>query len=218
MANALDRMTEVALRNQMHREVLVRYVYNDVQDLIEIQDAFGQSTHIHYYNHLMMQKIARNKHSFYWRYDGLTTGARVIKTWGDGNVLAGELAYYEGYNEITNSLGHKTLYYFNEENLCTKIVHPDGSEEQSTYNDDFELLGQVDADGRVTTFSYDEWANPVTVTLADGSTFSSQYDEQDRLIQAVNPEGGIRQWLYHEDGTLQVSVSEDGYKTEFSYN
>ncbi|MEK5039319.1 DUF6531 domain-containing protein [Sporosarcina sp. FSL K6-3457] len=216
--NEAGRMTEVALCHRMSREVLVRYVYNDIQDLVEIQDALGQSTHISYTNHLMMQKTDRNKNSFFWRYDGPTTGARVVKTWGDGNVLAGELAYYEGYNEITNSLGHTSIYYFNEDNLCTKIVHPDGSEVSEDYNDDFELLQAVDEDGRMTMFSYDEWANPVTVTLADGSTISSQYDEQDRLIQAVNAEGGSRQWMYNEDGTLQANVLEDGTKTEFSYN
>ncbi|WP_349662310.1 DUF6531 domain-containing protein [Lysinibacillus zambalensis] len=216
--NEVGRMTEVALCNQMSREVLVRYFYNDGQDLIEIQDALGQSTHIKYNNHLMMQKIDRNKNSFFWRYDGPTTGARVIKTWGDGNVLAGELSYYEGYNEITNSLGHKSYYYFNEDNLCTKIVHPDGSEVSYHYNEDFELLQARDEDGRITLFSYDEWANPVTITLADGSTVSSQYDEKDRLIQAVNAEGGSRQWVYNEDGTLQAIILENGTKTEFSYN
>ncbi|QPQ30160.1 DUF6531 domain-containing protein [Lysinibacillus sp. JNUCC 51] len=216
--NEVGRMTEVALRNQMSREVLVRYDYNDGQDLIEIQDALGQSTHIKYVNHLMMQKTDRNKNSFFWRYDGPTTGARVIKTWGDGNVLAGELSYHEGYNEITNSLGHKSYYYFNEDNLCTKIVHPDGSEVSYQYNDDFELLQTVDEDGRVTTFSYDEWANPVTITRADGSILSSKYDEKDRLVQAVNAEGGSRQWIYNEDSTLQANILEDGMKTEFSYN
>lgn len=216
--NEVGRMIEVALRNQMSREVLARYDYNDGQDLIEIQDALGQSTHIKYVNHLMMQKTDRNKNSFFWRYDGPTTGARVIKTWGDGNVLAGELSYHDGYNEITNSLGHKSYYYFNEDNLCTKIVHPDGSEVSYEYNGDFELLQEVDEDNRVTTFSYDEWANPVTITLADGSTVSSQYDEKDRLIQAVNAEGGSRQWIYNEDSTLQANVLEDGTKTEFSYN
>ncbi|ERI10664.1 DUF6531 domain-containing protein [Aneurinibacillus aneurinilyticus] len=216
--NEAGRMTEVALRNQVSREVLVRYVYNDGQDLIEIQDALGQSTHLKYVNHLMMQKIDRNKNSFFWRYDGPTTGARVIKTWGDGNVLAGELLYHEGYNEITNSLGHKSYYYFNEDNLCTKIVHPDGSEVSYQYNEDFELLQEVDEDGCITSYSYDEWANPVTITLADGSTLSSKYDEKDRLIQAVNAEGGSRQWIYNEDSTLQANILEDGTKTEFSYN
>ncbi|MEX3745997.1 DUF6531 domain-containing protein [Lysinibacillus xylanilyticus] len=216
--NEAGRMTEVALRNQMSREVLARYDYNDGQDLIEIQDALGQSTHIKYNNHLMMQNIDRNKNSFFWRYDGPTTGARVIKTWGDGNVLAGELSYHEGYNEITNSLGHKSYYYFNEDNLCTKIVHPDGSEVSYEYNEDFELLQEVDEDGRVTAYSYDEWANPVTIALADGSTLSSQYDEKDRLIQVVNAEGGSRQWIYNEDSTLQANVLEDGTKIVFSYN
>ena len=216
--NEVGRMTEVALRNQMSREVLVRYDYNDQQDLIEIQDALGQSTHIKYVNHLMMQKTDRNKNSFFWRYDGPTTGARVIKTWGDGNVLAGELSYHEGYNEITNSLGDKSYYYFNEDNLCTKIVHPDGSEVSYEYNEDFELLQEVDEDDRVTAYSYDEWANPVTITLADGSTVSSQYDEKDRLIQVVNAEGGSRQWIYNADSTLQANILENGTKTEFSYN
>ncbi|MGE7092271.1 hypothetical protein ACQKII_12680 [Lysinibacillus sp. NPDC048646] len=70
----------------------------------------------------------------------------------------------------------------------------------------------------MTTFSYDEWANPVTITGADGSTLSSQYDEKDRMIQAVNAEGGSNQWIYNEDGTLQANILEDGTKTEFSYN
>ncbi|OXS70189.1 hypothetical protein B1B04_18655 [Lysinibacillus sp. KCTC 33748] len=216
--NEVGRMTEVALCNQMSREVLVRYDYNDGQDLIEIQDALGQNTHIKYVNHLMMQKTDRNKNSFFWRYDGPTTGARVIKTWGDGNVLAGELSYHEGYNEITNSLGDKSYYYYNEDNLCTKIVHPDGSEVSYQYNVDFELLQEVDEDGRVETYSYDEWANPVTITLADGSTLSALYDEKDRMIQAINAEGGSRQWIYNENGTLQANVLEDGTKTEFFYN
>ncbi|RTQ92861.1 DUF6531 domain-containing protein [Lysinibacillus telephonicus] len=215
--NEAGRMTEVALCKQMERKILVRYGYNNEQDLVEIQDALGQSTTIKYNNHLMTQKIDRNNNSFFWQYDGPTTGARVIKTWGDGNVLAGELSYHEGYNEITNSLGHKSFYYFNEDNLCTKIVHPDGSEVSYEYNKDFELLQEVDEDGRVTTYSYDEWANPVTITLAD-STLSYQYDEKDRLIQAVNAEGGCRQWLYNDNGTLQATILEDGTKTEYSYN
>ncbi|MEC1180000.1 RHS repeat-associated core domain-containing protein [Metasolibacillus meyeri] len=212
--NAKGRMTEVALQHNMQREVLVRYVYNKEHDLIEIQDALGQSTHIQYRNHLMIQKVDRNKNSFYWRYEG----TRVVKTWGDGNVLAGELAYHDGYNEITNSLGHTSYYYFNEDNLCTKIVHPDGGEVSYTYNDDFELLATVDEDGRTTSFSYDEWANPVTITQADGSIFTSHYDEQDRLIEAVNAEGGSHQWLYNEDGTLQATLAEDGTTTTFTYN
>ncbi|CAM5250709.1 hypothetical protein LSPH24S_05049 [Lysinibacillus sphaericus] len=79
-------------------------------------------------------------------------------------------------------------------------MYPDGSEVSYNYNEDFELLQEVDEDGRVTTYSYDELANPVTMTLADGSTLSSQHDAKDRLILAVNPEGGSRQWIYNEDG------------------
>ncbi|KPD07737.1 hypothetical protein AM501_13775 [Aneurinibacillus migulanus] len=69
----------------------------------------------------------------------------------------------------------------------------------------------------MTTYSHDEWANPVSITRSD-STLSYQYNEKDRLIQAINAEGGSRQWIYNGVGTLQASISEDSTKTEFSYD
>ncbi len=166
----------------------------------------------------MVEKIDRNNHSFYWKYDGKETGARIIKTWGDGEVLFGQIKYCDGYNEITNSQDETSYYYFNKDNLCTKIIYPDGGVETTSYSTDFEIIETTNADGQTETYSYDEWGNQTSVTRADGSTISYQYDEKSRVVAVTNPEGGSRQWLYNEEGNLAKTIAEDGTETTYTYN
>ncbi|WP_246063152.1 hypothetical protein [Paenibacillus ehimensis] len=40
-----------------------------------------------YEGHLMLKKTDRNGYSFQWRYDGSTTGARCVHTYGDDGLL-----------------------------------------------------------------------------------------------------------------------------------
>jgi YD repeat-containing protein len=81
--NGSGLISQVALGDH----IFVQYRYNDEQDITEVIDAAGQATHITYQNHLIVQRSDRNKNSFYWKYDKKQTGARVLETWGDGNVL-----------------------------------------------------------------------------------------------------------------------------------
>jgi YD repeat-containing protein len=102
--NESGRITQVA--HGTH--VLVQYRYNTEQDLVEVIDAAGQSAYLKYINHLITQKIDRNKNSFYWKYDGQGPDARVIDAWGDGDVLAGRLEYDEGCTTLTDRQGNIT--------------------------------------------------------------------------------------------------------------
>jgi RHS repeat-associated protein len=113
------QITQVATDNQP----LVRYKYNNTQDMTEITDAAGQTSRIEYQNHLIVKKTDRNGNSFYWQYedtprekpDCTYKAPRVIKTWGDGNVLSYNIVYHDRvrFNVVTNSLGHETVYHYN---------------------------------------------------------------------------------------------------------
>ena len=216
ITNDVGRITQVALGDH----VLVQYRYNEAQDLTEVIDAAGQSAHMKYRNHLLVKRTDRNKNSFYWEYEKQKIGARVIKTWGDENVLAVHIEYNddERFNIVTDSLGVETEYHYDERFICTKIVYADGSEKHSEYNEQFELVSETDEEGRKTSYTYDHWSQITGITYPDESKVAFEYDKDGRLISSTNSEGANQSWVYNDDGTLQSSFDENGMETTYTYN
>ena len=216
-------ITEVSLieDNPANPHVLVRYAYNQENDLEVITDAAGQDTCLEYRNHLLIRKTDRNKHSFYWEYDRYEDGARAIRTWGDESVLSLWIDYNDdaGYNVVrTDKEGLPSEYHYDEKMLCTRIVYPDLTETRKTYNDRYQLESQVDEVGRFTLYQYNDWSQITTVTRADASKIHFSYDESGRLVELTNPEGDCRKWIYNDDDTLDKVVDEAGMETAYRYN
>ena len=221
--NQDGRITEVTLREDREGELhtLVRYAYNTEQDLAVIRDAVGAETRLRYRNHLLVRKTDRNKHSFYWEYDRYEDGAKAVRTWGDGDVLSLWIDYHseDGYNSVrTGKESLPSQYHYNEKMLCTKTVYPDLTEIREDYNDRYQLVSQIDEEGRLTQYQYNDWSQTTAVTLADASKITCSYDKQGRLVEVVNQEGGSRKWFYHDDGTLEKTVDEAGVETIYRYN
>lgn len=81
-ATDLIEQLDLLLPNGEH-ECLVRYSYDEAGNMVGITDALGQTTHIRYEAHRMVEKTDRNGDTFYWEYDG---EGRCIHTWGkDGS-------------------------------------------------------------------------------------------------------------------------------------
>ncbi|MEC0236534.1 RHS repeat-associated core domain-containing protein [Paenibacillus kribbensis] len=202
----------------LKRDVLVQYEYNEVGDLAAVTDALGQTTYMYYDRHLMIQKKDRNGYSFHWRYDGPTTGARCIHTYGDDGLLEGRIAYFNGWNEVTNSQGQVTRYEYTPEYYCTRILNPLGGEIRYLYSDTGELLRIEDADGRVTGYTYDAFGRMVEETQPDEGKWQYLYDSDGRLKQMTDPEGRLRSWIYDVDGRVVQSIAADETVTRFVYD
>ncbi len=216
-------ITQVALKEDSHLKshVLVCYAYNQEQDLETITDAVGADTCLKYRNHLLIRKMDRNKNSFYWEYDRYEDGARAIRTWGDEGVLSLWIDYHdeERYNTVRTS--QKSLpseYHYNEKMLCIRIVYPDLTETREIYNDRYQLVSQVDEEGRLTSYQYNDWSQITALTRADASKVVFSYDKAGRLVEVIQPEGNSRKWIYHEDDTLEKAVDETGAETRYQYN
>ncbi len=220
--NCQGRITQVSLEDESRKvHVLVRYAYNQEQDLETVTDAVGVDTCLSYRNHLLVKKMDRNKHSFYWEYDRYEDGARAIRTWGDEGVLSLWIDYHDDaeYNVVrTDKEGLPSEYHYNEKMLCTRIVHPDFTETRKNYNDRYQLVSQVDEEGRFTLYQYNDWSQITTVTRADASKILFSYDESGRLVEMINPEGDSRKWIYNDDDTLDKVVDEAGMETTYQYN
>lgn len=211
------RVTQITVKHNGEKRTLISYAYNKEGDLIKIADALDQATVMEYDNHLMVKKTDRNGQAFYWEYDGKTTGAKCIKTWGDGGILSGTIQYKKTHNIITNSLGEETIYYFNDDNLCTQVTDPLGGHIFHEYTEFMESYRDIDEEGNMTGYSYDERGNLSGLHQPDGSVITLIYDEDDRLILTKNPEGDSYTRVY-EDDKLYATIDSGGAVTSFKYN
>ncbi|MBO0593375.1 RHS domain-containing protein, partial [Cellulophaga sp. E16_2] len=212
-----NRVTNIQVTHNQKVRQLISYGYNKEGDLIRITDALDQHTLMEYENHLMLKKTDRNGQAFYWKYDGNKTGAKCIETWGDGAILSGTLEYKKGHNIITNSLGHKTLYYFNELNLCTQVTDPLGGNIFHEYTAFMEPYRDIDEEGNSTGYSYDAQGNLTSIHQPDGAVVTFVYDEKDRLVLTKYPVGGAVVRSYKKD-KLHAVIGTDGGVTSFDYN
>jgi len=212
-----NRITKITAAHQGITRTMVSYAYNKEGDLTHITDALEQSTVMEYENHLMRKKTDRNGQAFYWEYDGKETGAKCIKTWGDDNILSGTIAYENGHNIITNSLGQESIYYFNSLNLCTQVTDPMGDHIFHEYTSFMEPYRDIDEEGNITGYSYDERGNLTSLHQPDGSVIGFVYDDKDRLVLTKDPAGGSVVKTFVDD-RLHAVIGLDGGVTSFEYN
>ncbi|MBU2998082.1 RHS domain-containing protein [Cellulophaga baltica] len=212
-----NRVTNIQIIHKGKIRQLLSYGYNKEGDLIRITDAVDQHTLMEYENHLMVKKTDRNGQAFYWKYDGKKTGAKCIETWGDGDILSGTLEYRKNYNIITNSLGAQTIYYFNNLNLCTQVTDPLGGHIFHEYTEFMEPYRDIDEEGNITGYSYDQKGNLTSIHQPDGAVVTFVYDEKDRLVLTKYPVGGAIVRSYKKD-KLHAVIGTDGGVTSFDYN
>ncbi|SEM11023.1 RHS repeat-associated core domain-containing protein [Aquimarina amphilecti] len=215
-SNKRNHIIKISIHHKSKEKTLVNYDYNDSGDMVSITDTLGKPTLITYKNHLMISKTDRNGHTFYWEYDGVTSGSKCIHNWGDGGVLDYYIEYKKGYNIVTDSLGYSSLYYY-KGNIATKIIDPLGGEVTNEYDKDQNLIRFIDEEKNETTYSYDEKGNISTIKKPDSSTTDYTFDEKGRLQLFIQPEGGTLIQDYKRD-QLDSIISPDGLMTTFSYN
>lgn len=213
-----NRITTIHATHRGEERLLVSYGYNAAGDLTSIGDALGQTTAIKYRHHLMISKTDRNGQSFYWEYDGNKTGSRCVHTWGEGGLLEGWIHYQEGYNEVTNSLKETSIYYYNADKLCTQVKDPLGNSIFHEYTEFMEPYRDIDEEGNVTGYTYDNRGNPKTVVLPNGATTTYVHDDKDRLLLTIEPGGTTDIKNYGDDGLLLSIIAEDEQITSFDYN
>ncbi|WP_202702888.1 RHS repeat-associated core domain-containing protein [Flavobacterium sp. UGB4466] len=199
-------------------ELLVAYEYDELHNIIAIVDGLGKASRIVYEDHLMVEKTDRNGQTFYWEYD---TENRCVHTWGDGGWQEGRIEYHteEGYNLVTDANGAVTTYYYEPDQLITRIKDPLGNSIYNTYTEFMELYRQIDQEDRILGFTYDEMGNKISTTYPDGTQEMMLFDEENRPSIAIDPEGHKTIYLYNDQKTHQLKtiIAPDKTYTSFTY-
>ncbi|MFD1602892.1 DUF6531 domain-containing protein [Flavobacterium artemisiae] len=199
-------------------ELLVAYEYDEQYNMSAIIDALGKPTRIEFQNNLMVKKTDRNGQAFYWEYD---SKERCIHTWGDGGWQEGWIEYHpeDGYNLVTDANGAVTTYYYEPNQLVTEIEDPMGNSVFYDYTEFMELYREIDQEGRILGFVYDERGNKTSTVYPDGTEEMMLYDEQNRPSIAINPEGHKTVYLYNKEKghQLKTIIAPDKTSTHFAY-
>ncbi|MFK7077411.1 DUF6531 domain-containing protein, partial [Flavobacterium oreochromis] len=203
-------------------DILVSYSYDQDQNMIRITDALQKSTHIKYEGHLMVEKTDRNGQSFYWEYDGKKTGAKCVHTWGDDGWQEGWIQYFpeKGYNLVKDANGAITTYYYEPNQLVTQITDPLGNNHFTEYTEYMEIYREIDPEGYMTGYTYDDFGNKTSVVYPDTSTTLYLYDKEQRLSIIVDPEGNQTTYTYKKDKKylLNSIIEPDNGITQLDYN
>ncbi len=215
--DAFDRIVKVEGAHRGERRTFVEYAYNEAGDLTAIADALGSTTHIRYANHLMVEKTDRNGQTFYWEYDGPSTGARCTHTWGEGGLLEGFIEYNEGYNVVVNSIGEKRIFYYDDNDLCIQETDATGNSLLHEYTDTPELYREIDEEGNITGFVYDERGNLAARQNPDGAVTTLLYDETGLVKMITDPVGNATVYV-HKDGQLRSVVKASRSVTSYYYD
>jgi RHS repeat-associated protein len=196
---------------------LVRYVYNEVGDLIGYTDTAGNQWLHRYGEHLLNQTTSPLGFSIYWEYEGTGTGARCVHTWGDGNLFEGRFTYLDAHTTLLDDVNGQTRYT-HDKGLVVRQVDALGYESQWLYNEYSELVAQTDSLGQTTRYTYDEAGNRIMIQQTDGSRFGTAYDDFDRLISYTDELGHSWQYTYNEQGLTASQTDPSGGETRYSYD
>jgi len=175
------------------------YEYDDKDNLIKVTDPAGVVTVYEYNDPNDPHNITKQTvDTFVYTYSYDDRG-RCIKAVGSNGEAGYSFEYKsnEGKTVITDSRGNVLTKYYNPGGKVTKIVYPNGSEEN---------------------FTWDENMNKIAEMLQNGSTWSYEYDGNGNRTKIINPQGGQKVMTYNEDNNLTSIVGELGNTTRYDYD
>ncbi|MDT0307400.1 RHS repeat-associated core domain-containing protein [Streptomyces sp. DSM 44917] len=191
------RVTALRLLSAPGEPVLLRYGYDERGNLAEVVNSSGLPLRLSYDEaHRLTGWEDRNGTRYHYTYDA---DGRCVATHGTDGVLASTIAYEpDRYRtEFTDSLGHTTVYQFNDCYQLLTETGPSGAAVHRAYDRYDRLLSLTDPLGNTTRHAYDDRGNPVVLTRPDGARLAMTYNDAGLLTEVTEPDG--TRWLREYD-------------------
>ena len=114
----------------------------------------------------------------------------------------------EGYNIVTNSVAENKIYYYDENGLCTQETDALGNSIFYEYTDDMELYRDIDEEGNLTGYLYDDRGNMTAMQRPDGAVIGFYTMIQERLRMTTDAEDNPNIYVY-KDNHLKTVIKAD---------
>ena len=145
---------------------------------------------------------------------------RVMRSIGNGGYLSGALEYRddERCTVLTNSLGQRTTYTYDENGHVSSITDPLGNTAFTEYDRYGRVLSMTDQTGSTTRYTLSENGAATAISDAAGGTTTIEYDANGFPALVITPSGA--QWRYRYDarGSLVETVDPLGASTRSAHD
>ncbi|MBX3271056.1 MAG: RHS domain-containing protein [Sandaracinaceae bacterium] len=220
--DGLGRLTEIKLPLMHERgwSVYRRFHYDAAGDLVAVEDATGARWRFEYVRHLMVRETDRAGLSFYFQYDGLGSGARCIRTWGDGGIYDHVIDYDVANRRtiVEDSVGGRTVYEMDALGHVIAVTDPAGATARYAHDGDSgQVTLEVDPLGAQTRRAYDEHGNLTRLEGPDGAVVEIGWDAHASPVRVRDPLGHEHHYAYDEDGQLVAHWRPDGAHTHYEW-
>jgi RHS repeat-associated protein len=196
---------------------LAEYRYDDRGRLTEVTDTTGVP---YRYEVDDADRVTgwsdRGGYRYRYFYDA---GGRAVRGEGDGGYLTADFAYdlVNRTTTVTDSLGGRTVYHYDEDQHLTKRVDPLGNTELTEYDRYHHLVAHTDALGNTTRYTRDADGQPTRIDRPDGTTVRATYNEFRQPVEIIGPDGGTWRYVYDERGNLTAEVDPAGAVTSYRH-
>ncbi|MGW6060839.1 DUF6531 domain-containing protein [Streptomyces sp. NPDC055189] len=211
-------ITAFCLLNDPEQPTLVQYGYDDRGNLSEIRNSSGLPLKLTYDDSSRITGWA-DRNDVWYRYTYDHQG-RCIATDGTGGALSSRIVYDTDHRRtlFTDSLGHTTVYEFNDAYQLRTETDPLGNRSHRTWDRYDNLLSVTDALGRTTSYAYDAAGNVTEVVRPDLHRTRVSYNEQGFVERVVAADGAEWSQVFDAYGNRTAGIDPAGAVTRYAYD
>ncbi|HYQ69451.1 RHS repeat-associated core domain-containing protein [Actinophytocola sp.] len=196
---------------------LAEYRYDDRGRLTEVVDATGRPYRYEVDGSDRVNGwVDRSGYRYRYFYD---PAGRVVRGEGDGGYLTADFDYdlVNRTTTVTDSLGGRTVYHYDENQHLARTVDPLGNTELTEYDEYHHLVAHTDPLGNTTRYTRDADGNPTRIDRPDGTAVHATYNDLGQPVEITGPDGGLWRYVYDERGNLTAEVDPAGAVTSYSH-
>jgi len=128
---------------------------------------------------------------------------------------------YDGNGNLTTATddnGKTTTYHYDFADRCWKIVYPDSTYEQFTYDDNSNITQDRKRDGTIIYYTYDALNRKTSKQIGSGTITHFKYDIMGRLRYVIDGTTTVASYSYDRIGRLTSTVDSYNRTVGSQYN
>ncbi|ABC30516.1 Rhs family protein [Hahella chejuensis KCTC 2396] len=219
--NAQGLICEIqSLRADGDVDTLVRYEYDDAQDLAQVRDPAGAGESYAYRNHVITRRTLKTGFSFYFEWSRYDKAARCVRQWGDQGVYDYRFEW-DPANKTSHAIdsnGGRTTFHYDDRGQIVKEIDPEGGITRRAYDNAGNLVEQTDPNGHSTHYAYNDNGQLTALIDANGGHYKIDYNDDGMPVAITNALGHVWRREYNEQGLLARITDPEGAQTQYEYN
>ncbi|MBZ5789197.1 DUF6531 domain-containing protein [Burkholderia contaminans] len=133
---------------------IAQYTYSANNCLISVRNALDAVSTCEFDSqHRIIRLTDANSYSFFYRYDA---DGRCVESRGQDELWHVQFQYHPGRTIVTESDGGKWTVLSNKDRTVTRVIDPYGSATEYVLGEDGRIQSEIDSDGHVICWLYDE--------------------------------------------------------------